>query len=287
MFVRVLICWVISVIVVSTPTLFVVAYLSKSIVADYYGSTPFGDQKRIVIQEKTTYAFTRYTTNKNNASTCVAWFSSQPIDVFYAAGTRKQKTAWRASTGRDTYFPGPGWQSYQFVRKTAEPVEIFVRRFSPSTHCGYLGSTNVFPQPITPIDMFTDWFGAERLKPYLRDGRKYKVNPSEVYMLGYNGSKPQTAGQSGRKTPTSANNQRWTTPKKQPARQASGASRNVSLTRSQWVQIQKRLKAVGCDPGKIDGLFGARTKLAIACWQRKIGYQGTGILTLPQARALL
>lgn len=50
---------------------------------------------------------------------------------------------------------------------------------------------------------------------------------------------------------------------------------------------QKKLNFLGYDAGPPDGVFGERTKRAIAAYQRSIGAPVTGILTPLQQEALL
>lgn len=49
---------------------------------------------------------------------------------------------------------------------------------------------------------------------------------------------------------------------------------------------QRWLNVLGYDAGSADGVYGPRTRSAIAAWQRSLGYRGDGYLTLKQFRQL-
>ncbi|MDE0390693.1 MAG: SUMF1/EgtB/PvdO family nonheme iron enzyme [Rhodospirillales bacterium] len=62
---------------------------------------------------------------------------------------------------------------------------------------------------------------------------------------------------------------------------------SLGLERSERRQIQMGLAALGFDPGPADGLFGRRTRAAIADWQSYQGGGTTGHLDAEAAKALL
>ena len=60
----------------------------------------------------------------------------------------------------------------------------------------------------------------------------------------------------------------------------------LRLSRARRVQIQRGLAALGFDAGPADGLFGRRTRAAVAAWQKAKGLPETGHLNAVQASAL-
>ena len=50
---------------------------------------------------------------------------------------------------------------------------------------------------------------------------------------------------------------------------------NRGLTRAQVRQLQESLRAAGCNPGTPDGIFGPRTRQALACVRRQRGIEST------------
>ena len=60
-----------------------------------------------------------------------------------------------------------------------------------------------------------------------------------------------------------------------------------ALTRGQRRRVQAALAAQGVNPGPADGVFGPRTRAAVAAWQRSRGYAATGELTSGQVQWLL
>jgi peptidoglycan hydrolase-like protein with peptidoglycan-binding domain len=73
--------------------------------------------------------------------------------------------------------------------------------------------------------------------------------------------------------------------------EAHGARRARSYdeasTHAQVRQAQMRLRAVGYDPGPIDGHLGPRTRAALRAYQRAHGLPRTGTLDRATAHALL
>ena len=61
----------------------------------------------------------------------------------------------------------------------------------------------------------------------------------------------------------------------------------LSLTETQMVAVQRRLAELGFDVGPADGIFGPRTRGAIAEWQEAQGRPATGRLDAEEARLLL
>lgn len=57
----------------------------------------------------------------------------------------------------------------------------------------------------------------------------------------------------------------------------SPALENVGLSGQRVREIQDFLNDAGCDAGPVDGLYGPRTKSAVACWQRKLGFVGRDV----------
>ena len=62
--------------------------------------------------------------------------------------------------------------------------------------------------------------------------------------------------------------------------------RGLGLKRSELVLVQHGLVSLGKDVGRVDGVFGVRTRRAIGEWQGEKGLAVTGYLTGDQARAL-
>lgn len=71
-----------------------------------------------------------------------------------------------------------------------------------------------------------------------------------------------------------------------PDTSAAQAELSLGLTRTQRVQIQRDLIALGYDPKGADGLFGAGTREAIRAWQRNTGQRATGYVTAAQITSL-
>ncbi len=61
----------------------------------------------------------------------------------------------------------------------------------------------------------------------------------------------------------------------------------LALTQAQRVSVQKALSELGFDVGSADGLFGPRTRTAIATYQRAGNLSETGYLTQDQTKQLL
>jgi cytochrome c peroxidase/peptidoglycan hydrolase-like protein with peptidoglycan-binding domain len=66
-----------------------------------------------------------------------------------------------------------------------------------------------------------------------------------------------------------------------------GASVSQSLTSGQIQQAQARLKAVGLDPGPIDGMMGSQTEAALRTYQQQQGLPVSGQLDTATLQALL
>src|SRR5690606_6416933 len=60
------------------------------------------------------------------------------------------------------------------------------------------------------------------------------------------------------------------------------AEADLGLDRSRRAEIQRRLRSAGFDPGPADGVFGQRTRAAIATWQQGRGIDATGFLDSEQ-----
>lgn len=60
----------------------------------------------------------------------------------------------------------------------------------------------------------------------------------------------------------------------------------LKLTRSQRVEIQRQLSALGFDTGVADGLWGAKTRTAIKSWQRANRQTQTGYVTAAQVKLI-
>lgn len=67
---------------------------------------------------------------------------------------------------------------------------------------------------------------------------------------------------------------------------AAEAEAALRLTRSQRTEIQRQLAALGHDPGVADGLWGSRTRAAVADWQRANRRSATGYVTAAQVELL-
>lgn len=72
-------------------------------------------------------------------------------------------------------------------------------------------------------------------------------------------------------------------PQPSPAAQAETA---MGLDSAQRAAIQRRLSRLGHDSGAADGIFGQRTRSALAAWQRANKQEPTGYLTPEQLRAI-
>lgn len=60
----------------------------------------------------------------------------------------------------------------------------------------------------------------------------------------------------------------------------------LGLTRSQRIEIQRQLTAIGYNTGIADGLWGSNTRTAIARWQTRNSQSATGYVTNPQVRLI-
>jgi len=67
---------------------------------------------------------------------------------------------------------------------------------------------------------------------------------------------------------------------------AAAVEADIGLTRSQRLQIQQQLTALGYSIGTADGLWGARTRTAISDWQTKNALPATGYVTVRQVRLI-
>ena len=72
-----------------------------------------------------------------------------------------------------------------------------------------------------------------------------------------------------------------------PAKNSKEAEAALDLTRSQRVWVQKGLGALKFDVGAADGIFGPRTRAAIARWQSARGDPPTGYLDAEAAEILI
>lgn len=70
--------------------------------------------------------------------------------------------------------------------------------------------------------------------------------------------------------------------KAEPAREARAAEDALTLSRDDRRAIQRALSLLGHDPKGIDGVFGSGSRLAIAAWQKKNGYESNTYLTRDQ-----
>ncbi|MBS0520530.1 MAG: peptidoglycan-binding protein [Proteobacteria bacterium] len=68
---------------------------------------------------------------------------------------------------------------------------------------------------------------------------------------------------------------------------ARAAETSLALTVADRHQLQAALAARGFDPKGVDGIFGRRTRQAIAAWQKSRGEPSTGFLSAAQKQALL
>ena len=73
----------------------------------------------------------------------------------------------------------------------------------------------------------------------------------------------------------------------QPGASPESVETGLGLTREDRRRIQRALTAAGFRPGRPDGLFGRRTRAAIAEWQAADGVPATGFLDAYAAKALL
>ncbi len=73
-----------------------------------------------------------------------------------------------------------------------------------------------------------------------------------------------------------------------PATNASAAEveAGLRLTRSQRTEIQRQLSALGYDAGVADGLWGSRTRQAVAAWQKANRRTATGYVTSAQVKLI-
>lgn len=71
-----------------------------------------------------------------------------------------------------------------------------------------------------------------------------------------------------------------------PGAQAAAAEAALALTRDQRRDVQRNLSILDIDPKGIDGVFGPGSRRAIAAWQTRAGYDGTGFLTARQIAVL-
>ena len=60
----------------------------------------------------------------------------------------------------------------------------------------------------------------------------------------------------------------------------------LRLTRTQRIEIQRQLSAIGYDTGVADGLWGAKTRAAIRSWQRANRQSQTGYVTAAQVKLI-
>ncbi len=74
--------------------------------------------------------------------------------------------------------------------------------------------------------------------------------------------------------------------REKPGPDHAAVERGLSLDREGKVLVQRGLAAMKYDVGYADGLFGKRTRGAIRKWQEAKGFEGTGYLTMAQAKAL-
>jgi hypothetical protein len=68
--------------------------------------------------------------------------------------------------------------------------------------------------------------------------------------------------------------------------QPRAASQRVSLDRDELRHVQRKLKEMGYDAGKVDGIWGPNTQAAVRNFQQSKGLQPTGTLDQETARAL-
>ena len=62
---------------------------------------------------------------------------------------------------------------------------------------------------------------------------------------------------------------------------------SLGLERSEKVLVQHGLASAGFPPGKIDGLIGGNTRVALGAWQAAQGHEETGHLTADHAKVLM
>ncbi|MDE0172722.1 MAG: ankyrin repeat domain-containing protein [Defluviicoccus sp.] len=72
-----------------------------------------------------------------------------------------------------------------------------------------------------------------------------------------------------------------------PTADAKAVEAALALTRAQRVSVQRALSALGLNVGAADGLFGRRTRAAIATYQRAGNFSETGHLTQDQFKELV
>ena len=70
------------------------------------------------------------------------------------------------------------------------------------------------------------------------------------------------------------------------AQTAASVEASIGLSRSQRIQIQKQLTAIGYPTGVADGLWGAKTRAAIGQWQKANTMAVTGYVTARQVRVI-
>ena len=75
--------------------------------------------------------------------------------------------------------------------------------------------------------------------------------------------------------------------KQAPAGSGASASAPAADGKAERARIQAALAAQGYDPGPADGVFGPRTRAAVAAWQKAQGLRPTGELDAASAQALL
>lgn len=67
---------------------------------------------------------------------------------------------------------------------------------------------------------------------------------------------------------------------------AASVEASIGLSRSQHIQIQRQLTAIGYPTGGADGLWGAKTRAAIGQWQKANKLSITGYVTARQVRLI-
>lgn len=70
------------------------------------------------------------------------------------------------------------------------------------------------------------------------------------------------------------------------AQSAASVEASIGLSRSQRIQIQRQLTAIGYPTGGADGLWGAKTRAAIGRWQTSNRLSITGYVTARQVRLI-
>ena len=71
-----------------------------------------------------------------------------------------------------------------------------------------------------------------------------------------------------------------------PQRNSEAVEAELDLGRADRCAVQAGLASLGFDPGPVDGLFGRKTRGALAAWQSAKGQAATGWLTAAEARVL-